>query len=206
MTTYPLTTWDREQTRSFGYRDDFFKLPTHKVTAVPDLGELLNINQFVVYGNPLPRDYGQINGQYTRTAEPLKLALVEEDWDWQIAVANWFDSELFMEQPWGLDQLIRRPRTRGNRNFRLHYARFLLPLEYHWSKTPYYDRHLSPSFTAYYIGQGESRKFINEFIVDAAYRADPISWNAGGRRAYTIPQDWLTNRIDENKHKYDLFA
>jgi hypothetical protein len=206
MTYFPLTTWDWEQTKSFGYYDDFYKIPTHKVIAVPDDSKLLGIHQFVVYGNPLPRDYGQINGQYTRTAEPLKLAFVENDWDWQTAVANWFESDLFVHQPWGLQELIRKPRTRGNRNFRLHYARFLLPLTSSWRSQPYYDKRMSPSFTAYYIGQGEDRRFINEFIVDAAFRADPISWNAGGRRAYTIPQDWLTNRIDENASKYDLFA
>ena len=204
--TYPLQTWDREMTRSFPYYDDFFKIPTHKALAMPDESQQLGVHQFVVYGFPKERDYGQINGQYNRTSEPLKLALVHNDWDWQTAVANWFESDLFMEQPWGLDQLIRRPRTMGNRNYRLHYARFLLPLTSSWRSEPYYDRRYSPSFTAYYIGNGQERLYINEFILDAAYRADPISWNASGKRAYTIPQDWLSNRIDENRHKYDLFA
>lgn len=204
--TYPLTIWDWEQTKRFSYYDDFYKLPTHKVLAMPDDSKTLGVHQFVVYGFPKERDYGQINGQYNRTSEPLKLALVDNDWDWQLAVANWFESNLFIEQPWGLDELIRRPRTRGNRNFRLHYARFLLPIESKWRSEPYFDKRMSPSFTAYYIGNGQDRLFINEFILDAAYRADPVSWNASGRRAYTIPQDWLSNRIDENKQKYDLFA
>jgi len=193
-------------TRSFPYYDDFFKIPTHKALAMPDESQQLSVHQFVVYGFPKERDYGQINGQYNRTSEPLKLALVDNDWDWQMAVANWFESELFDEQPFGLDQLIRRPRTRGNRNYRIHYARFLLPLTSSWRNEPYYDKRMSPSFTAYYIGTGQERLYINEFILDAAYRADPMSWNASGRRAYTIPQDWLSNRINENRHKYDLFA
>jgi hypothetical protein len=204
--TYPLQMWDREMTRSFPYYDDFFKIPTHKALAMPDESQQLGVHSFVVYGFPKERDYGQINGQYNRTSEPLKLALVYDDWDWQMAVANWFESELFDEQPFGLEHLIRRPRTRGNRNYRLHYARFLLPLTSTWRSEPYYDKRLSPSFTAYYIGTGQERLYINEFILDAAYRADPISWNASGKRAYTIPQDWLSNRIDENRHKYDLFA
>jgi len=203
---YPLQMWDREMTRSFPYYDDFFKIPTHKALAMPDESQQLSVHQFVVYGFPKERDYGQINGQYNRTSEPLKLALVDNDWDWQMAVANWFESELFDEQPFGLDQLIRRPRTRGNRNYRIHYARFLLPLTSSWRNEPYYDKRMSPSFTAYYIGTGQERLYINEFILDAAYRADPMSWNASGRRAYTIPQDWLSNRINENRHKYDLFA
>jgi hypothetical protein len=203
---YPLQVWDREMTRSFPYYDDFFKIPTHKALAMPDESQQLSVHQFIVYGFPKERDYGQINGQYNRTSEPLKLALVDNDWDWQMAVANWFESELFDEQPFGLDQLIRRPRTRGNRNYRIHYARFLLPLTSSWRNEPYYDKRMSPSFTAYYIGTGQERLYINEFILDAAYRADPMSWNASGRRAYTIPQDWLSNRINENRHKYDLFA
>lgn len=201
-----MTIWNREDIRAIPYSDDFFTLPTHKVLELPDRNKTLGIQDFVVYGNPLPRDYGQIRGQYNRTAEPLKLALVENDYEWQVAVANWFDSELFVEQPYGLEQLIRRPNTAGKRNFRLHYARFLLPAGLGWKDQPYYDRYSSPCFTAYYFGTGESRVFINEFLIDAAYNADPISWNSKGRRAYTIPADWLSNRIDENAEKYNLFA
>lgn len=195
-----LTMWDREQTRQFGYYDDFWKIPTHKIQEVPTYNRILDLYDFVIYRNPKPRDYGQIDGHSQRTAEPLKLALVD-DYEWKTAVANWTESKLFMEQPFGLEQLIRRPRTKGTRNFRLHYARFLLPIV-----DGYYDKKYSPSFTAYYVGQGKDRLFINECLIDSAYNAEPISWNASGRRAYTIPTDWLSNRIDENKDKYTLFA
>jgi hypothetical protein len=174
---------------------------------VPSHSKILDLYDFVVYRNPKPRDYGQINGHSQRTAEPLKLALVDDDHEWRIAVAHWLESELFVEQPFGLEQLIRRPRTKGTRNYRLHYARFILPYTSAWgNREPYYDKRFSPSFTAYYIGTGEDRLFINECFIESAYNAEPISWNSSGRRAYTIPADWLSNRIDENKHKYDLFA
>ena len=200
---YDLTIWNREQTRSFGYNDDFWKMPTHRVEAMPDYSKILGVHEFVIYGNPLARDYGKINGHSNKTAEPLKLSLVGNDPEWQVAVANWFESELFDEQPYGLNELIRRPRTAGHRHYRIHYARFLLPMENSYAR---WDKRWSPSFTAYYIGTGEDRLFFSEFIIDAAYNAEPTSWNQYGDRAYTIPQDWITNRIDENKDKYTLFA
>jgi hypothetical protein len=202
---YELTTWNREQTREFGYYDEFWKIPTHKVEFMPNYNQILGVHEFVIYGNPLARDYGKINGHSNKTAEPLKLALVGNDHEWKVAVANWFDSELFEEQPYGLNELIRRPRTMGHRNYRLHYARFLLPAEESYSYARW-DKRWSPSFTAYYIGTGADRLFVSEFIIDAAYNAEPTSWNRYGDRAYTIPADWLTNRIDENKDKYTLFA
>jgi hypothetical protein len=198
--------WSREELREIPYRDKFFDLPTHKITAVPDEAKILQLHNFVVYGNPLPRDYGQINGHSQRTSEPLKLALVTKDYDWITAIANYADSDLFFQQPFGLEELIRRPRTEGKRNFRVHYARFLLPIVTNYRNEHYYDKYHSPCFTAYYIGTGADRRFISEFILDAAYRADPVSWNSGGKRAHTIPTDWLSNRIDENREKYTLFA
>lgn len=203
-----LTMWNKENTRQFGYYDEFWKIPTHKIAALPTYNQFLEIYDFVVYASPKPRDYGQINSHSQRTAEPIKLALVGNDYEWRTAVANWLESDLFIEQPFGLQHLIRRPRTIGNRNFRLHYARFILPYPYpEWSNSePFYSKRYSPSFTAYYIGTGADRLFINEAYVDAAYRADPSSWNAEGRRAYTIPEDWLSNRINENKDKYALFS
>jgi len=197
-----------------GYRDELAKMPTHKVTELPDASKFLMPYEFVKYDYPLPRDYGQTNSQYNRTAEPVKITLVGDDHEWRIAVANWLDSELFAEQPFGLELLIRKPRLQVGRSMRLHYARFLLPLPtdhaYHkwYSKNgePVYDRRESPFFTAYYVGQGENKLFADEASVEVAFNAIPTSWRTDGRRAYTVPQDWLTNRIDENKHKYDLFA
>jgi hypothetical protein len=195
------------------YRDALWKIPTHKLLAPPTYEQTLLPYHFVKYDYPLPRDYGQINAQYNRTAEPAKITLVGDDWEWRTAVANWLDSRLFMEQPFGLESLIRKPRLQVGRSMRLHYARFLLPLpeshyRYRWtnSNEPIWDKRDSPFFTAYYIGQGESRLFADEVSVEVAYNAIPTSWNASGKRAFTIPEDWLSNRIDENASKYDLFA
>lgn len=202
---FDLTTFSVEELYGIRYNDDFWKLPTHRVAAMPTEDKTLCISQFVVYRNPLPRDYGQINAQYQRTAEPLKISLVDEnDHDWRIAVVNWTMSDLFIQQPFGLNEHIRRPLT-SRSHYRLHYARFLLPIEKSW-REPYYDRRWSECFTAYYIGSGEDRLFISEPAIDAAYNAEPTSWNKYGHRAFTIPEDWLSNRIDENRHKYDLFA
>jgi hypothetical protein len=197
-----------------GYRSDLAKMPTHKVLALPDYGQVLMPYDFVKYDYPLPRNYGQTNSQYNRTAEPVKITLVGDDPEWRTAVANWTESELYFHQPFGLELLLRKPLLQVGRSMRLHYARFLLPLPtdhaYHrwYSKNgePVYDKRESPFFLAYYVGQSENRLFVNEVDVECAYNANPASWHTSGRRAYTIPADWLSNRIDENKHKYDLFA
>jgi hypothetical protein len=200
---------------SVPYRSKLAKLPTHKVLDVPSYEQLLMPYEFVKYEYPLPRDYGQINGHSQRTAEPVKIALVNNDYEWQTAVANWLESSLYLEQPFGLELLLRQPRLQRGRSLRLHYARFLLPLPaehryYKWysreNGQPIFDRYESPFFTAFYVGSGENKMFISDIDVDVAYNAEPVSWNSGGKRAHTIPTDWLSNRIDENKHKYDLFA
>lgn len=199
------------RTCPFFHTHDIAKMPTHRVLELPTNQQILGLSDFIKYDYPLPRDYGQINSQYQRTAEPIKISLVSpDDYEWRVAVENWFDSNLFLEQPFGLERFLREPKLASKR-FRLHYARFLLPLpETHYryryeQQDSLWSKYDSPFFFAYTIGDKERQKFINENFVEVAYNYEPTSWNRD-RRGITIPDDWLSNRIDENAHKYDLFA
>jgi hypothetical protein len=194
--------FDVYKARTHFLDDSVDSIPTHRVLETPADNKILMPSQFVKYDYPKPRDYGQIGG-YSKTAEPLKIALVDNDYEWRVAVENWIDSDLFIRQPFGLEELIRRPRAERGR-YRLHYARFVLPSD-NYRGVPSWSKYWSDYFFAYYFNKDGERLFIHETAVEVAFNDAPISWHIQNR-GYTIPQDWLTNRIDENRHKYDLFA
>jgi len=191
------------------YYGELNSMPTHKIQSEQEIwSSLLSPSEFVVYGYPKPRDYGQMNSHYQRTAEPLKIGLVaQDDYDWQIAVENYYQSGLFGQ--YSLNAEIRQPRLSAGK-YRLHYARFLLPEESYHSRRDYWSKEFSPFITCYYIerpdGTGKKvRQYIDHLALDNAFQLEPNGWNRSGRRAYTIPADWLSNRIAD-LDRYAKFA
>lgn len=191
------------------YYEELNSMPTHKIQSEKEVwSSLLSPSEFVVYGYPKPRDYGQMNSHYQRTAEPLKIGLVaQDDYDWQIAVENYYQSELFGQH--SLNAEIRQPRLSAGK-YRLHYARLLLPEESYHSRRDYWSKEYSPFITCYYIerpdGTGKRvRHYIDHLALDNAFTLEPNGWNRSGRRSHTIPADWLSNRIAD-LDRYALFA
>ena len=177
------------------------KQPTHKINSEDEVwNNSLSLSQFVVYGYPKPRDYGQVNSTHQRTSEPMKLGLVSpEDYEWQIAVENYYQSNLFGQ--YILNNEIREPKLAKSK-YRLHYARLLLPFKpFHWSSRDYWSKEGSPFIPCYYIERLDEtgkrvRHYIDHLAVDNAFVLEPTGWNKSGRRSHTIPEDWLSGRLD----------
>jgi hypothetical protein len=193
--------------RRTSYWAELNAMPTHKIQSENEVwSSLLSLSEFVLYGFPKPRDYGQMNSQYQRSAEPAKIAMVaNDDYDWKIAVENYYLSNVFGQ--YDLNSEIRRPELSAGK-YRLHYARLLLPVETYGSQD-WWSKDHSPFITCYYIerpdGTGKRvRHYIDHLALDNAFYLEPNGWNRSGKRAYTIPADWLSNRIAEMP--FTLFA
>jgi len=172
--------------------DQDLKVPTHRVHSVEEVTKnQLTLDQFVVYGYPLPRDYGQISSTYNRTAEPFKISLVGDDWEWRTAVSNYVESWDF-ELGLPLHYFIRAPKLAPKR-YRLHFARFVLPTR--WGG--YFSAYYSSFFYGYYIMKEGVRYYIDACEFDGAFYHEPKSWNRAGERALTIPEDWASNRFSD---------
>jgi hypothetical protein len=190
------------------YYEELKSMPTHKIQSEQEFwSSLLSPSQFVVYYYPKPRDYGQINSNYQRTAEPIKIGLVaQDDYDWQIAVENYYQSSLFGQ--YFLNDEIREPRLSAGK-YRIHHARLLLPVDSYGGA--WHDREHSPFITCYYIerpdGTGKRvRQYIDYLSLDNAFVLEPYAWNKSGKRSPTIPTDWLTKRIATDLDGYAKFA
>lgn len=191
------------------YWEKLKAMPTHKIQSESEIwSNLLSISQFVIYGYPKPRDYGQINSQYQRTAEPLKISMVaNDDYDWQIAVENYYLSNVFGE--YDLNSEIRQPRVSAGK-YRLRHARLLLPIETYTGIQGWWSKDFSNFVSCYYIERPDDtgkrvRQYIDHLSLDNAFILEPNGWNKSGERSHTIPEDWLSGRIAD-PDRYTLFA
>ena len=191
--------------RRTSYYEELKSMPTHKIENEQELwSNALSLSQFVVYCYPKPRDYGQTNSHYQRTAEPLKIGIVaHDDFDWQIAIENYYQSAVFGE--YDLNKMIREPKLSAGK-YRLHYARFLMPAET-YGRDVWYSKDYSPFITCYYIerpdGTGKRvRQYIDHLSLDNAFTLEPYGWHRSGTRSHTIPEDWLSNRVAYEKDTY----
>ncbi len=186
------------------YWEELNAMPTHKIENEQEVwSSLLSPSEFVAYGYPKPRDYGQMNSQYQRTAEPMKIGMVaRDDYEWRLAVENYYLSDVFGE--YSLNAEIREPRLSAGK-YRLRYARLLLP--YITRTKPYWSKDYSPFIACYYIERPDEtgkkvRQYIDHTALDNAFYLEPNGWNKSGKRSHTIPADWLSNRIAD----FDRFA
>ena len=183
-------------------RSEIMAIPAKRLDSLDEIyANEMSLSEFVVYDFPKPRNYGQAYSYYERYAEPQKIRLVSpSDFDWRIAVENYFLSDAFVYEPYISNRVIREPRL-SQRTLRVKSARLLLPST--GSVLPTHSTAYSDFVFSYFVEMPDEtlgktiRRHIDPLILDGAYHREPISWDRTGKRSHTIPADWLSNRIAE---------
>jgi hypothetical protein len=190
-------------------RSEIMSIPSKRLNNLDEIyANELSLSEFVVYEFPKPRNYGQAYSYYERYTEPQKIRLVSpNDFDWRIAVENYFLSDAFVYEPYISNSVIREPLL-SQRTLRVKSARLLLPSK--GSVLPTHSTAYSDFVFCYFIDLPDEksgktiRRYIDPLILDGAYHREPISWHST-KRSHTIPTDWLSNRIAD-LDRYAKFA